>query len=175
MTGQVQVVSILMIIQGVLECLTGILLWVASFLVPGMFHWMNLILEEQQKQQPPGEPKMPGLPEEFVWILQAAYLAIGATAFLAGTLKIIAGIRGLQFRGRVFGIVALAAGCLAWPTCYCAPTGLGLMIYGLIVYCHADVGRAFAMAKEGKSPQEIREFFSGKSTEVGPDVPREEW
>jgi hypothetical protein len=162
MTNQISVVAILMIIQGALESLAGLLVGVAAFIFPELIRSMNFIVRQQQRQLPPGQA-VAEFPEEFGYLIAAIYLAIGAGAFLAGVLKIIAGARNLQYRGRVFGIVALCCGILAFPLCYCAPTGLGLMIYGLIVYSQGDVGKAFAMAGQGRSPQEIRDYFTRKA------------
>ncbi len=162
MTNQISVVAILMIIQGSLECLVGLLLGVASFLFPELIRSMNLMVQQQQKQLAAGQ-LVPEFPEELGYLIAAVYLAIGAGALLAGVLKIIGGIRNLQYRGRVFGIVALCSGILAFPVCYCAPTGLGLMIYGLIVYLQGEVGQAFAMAGQGQTPQQIREYFSRRA------------
>jgi hypothetical protein len=102
--------------------------------------------------------------------MTAVVLAMALGALTAGVLKVTAGIRGLEYRGRAHGIVALSCSILAFPICYCAPTGLGVMIYGLIVYCNGDVGRAFAMARKGKSPQEIRDYFAGRLSQHQDDV-----
>jgi hypothetical protein len=159
--GQVQVVCILMIIQGVLECLLGMIVGLGGFLFPDLIRSINLMVQEEQKRQPAGPP-IQGIPEEFGWLMTALIVAMALGALVAGLLKITAGIRGLEYRGRVHGIVALFCSILAFPICYCAPTGLGVMIYGLIVYFNGDVGRAFAMAQKGKSPQEIRAYFAGR-------------
>src|SRR5260370_36068454 len=103
MTNQISVVAILMIIQGSLECLVGLLLGVASFLFPELIRSMNLMVQQQQKQLAAGQ-LVPEFPEELGYLIAAVYLAIGAGALLAGVLKIIGGIRNLQYRGRVFGI-----------------------------------------------------------------------
>jgi len=49
-------------------------------------------------------------------------------------------------------------------TCYCAPTSMGMMIYGLIVIFHSDSARAFELAeKGGYSPTKSRAYSSANS------------
>ena len=159
MVKQISVVAILMIVQGVLEWLMGLLLVAAGFFMPALMEFMK----EQQKQQGgQGAMPMPFLPEELGDLLTVIYLALGAGCLLAGTLKLIAGIRNLRYRGRVLGIVAQIMGIFSLPTCYCAPTSLGVMIYGLIVNCNGDVVQAFEMGEKGSSPEEIKEYFERK-------------
>jgi hypothetical protein len=65
-------------------------------------------------------------------IMPIIYLAIGLVVLIAGVLNLIAGIRVLKFRGRTFALVALFANIVPVLTCYCAPTSIGMMVYGLI-------------------------------------------
>jgi hypothetical protein len=48
-------------------------------------------------------------------------------------------------------------------TCYCLPTSLGLMIYGLIVMFQPDVAQAFALADDGMPAEEIRARLSAQA------------
>jgi drug/metabolite transporter (DMT)-like permease len=148
MVSQVQVISILMIVNGALVSLMGLLL---TALGPFMFVMLNM---DKKGGPPPDERAVLG-------ILSAVYLALGLLVLTAGLLTLIAGIRCLKFRGRVFAIVALFLNVIPVFTFYCAPTSLGVMIYGLIVLFNADVARAFQMAAEGVPPDEIRARFSG--------------
>jgi len=53
----------------------------------------------------------------------------------------------------------LFSNLLAVFTFYCAPTSIGLIIYGLIVFFNADVRRAFEMAAQGATTLEILNAF----------------
>src|SRR5262249_15928934 len=109
MGNQIQHLAILMVIQGVFECLMGSLWFVGMFL---------LCLQGPIEEIPEGS---------------LIYGVIGIGALVAGILKITPGVCTLHCRQRLLGIVALACGIVAFPTVLCAPTGLGVMIYGLIV------------------------------------------
>ena len=88
------------------------------------------------------------------------YGVMAAAALVAGLLHIAAGVQNCRFRGRVLGIVVLASGFLVTPlTCYCAPTGVALGVYGLIVYLNGAVSEAFYMGESGGSSRDIFTTF----------------
>ena len=58
-------------------------------------------------------------------------------------------------------------------TCYCAPTSLSAMVYGLVVLFNTDVIQAFQMAESGMPPSEIRAHFAQRRHEDG--RPRPDW
>jgi hypothetical protein len=153
MARQIHIVAILLMVQGALECMMGILLGIAGLVFPSMFTWMN----EMGKQQPPppGGGPAPEFPQEMAWLMFAIYLGLGVVTLLVGVLRILAGVQNVRYQGRTFGIVALFLGVVPFFTCYCAPTSLGLMIYGLIVYFSHDSAHAFEWRKQGKTPEEI--------------------
>jgi hypothetical protein len=152
MANQVIVVAILLIVQGVLEILMGLLLFfIAIVFVP-------MMAEEVARQQAGGRPGFgPGLPKDFEQLATPIYLAMGLIGLVVGGLHIVAGIRNLSYRGRAFGLVALFAGILSVGTCYCSLTALGLLIYGAIVYFNEQTARAFELGEQGISAAEIRE------------------
>ena len=80
-------------------------------------------------------------------------------ALAAAVLHVVAGLRNWRFRGRILGIVALAAGMVTVLTCYCLPTAMALGIYGLIVYLNGEVSDAFRMAEAGQSADQIFATF----------------
>jgi hypothetical protein len=148
MVRQVVVVAILMIVQGSLEVVVGIFLLVMAAVMPG-------VLMNQPGAfggQGPGAPDA----KTIATIATAMYAGMGAVALAVGALKIFAGIRNLKYRGRILGIVALVSGVASMLTCYCLPTGLALLIYGLIVHLNADVARAFQLGQEGYTPDQIK-------------------
>ncbi len=87
------------------------------------------------------------------------YGGIGVALLAIGILQIYAGIRNLSFKGRTVGIVALSFGILTVFTCWCAPTAIGLAIYGLIVYLSPAVTHAFQLRKDGVSKDNILARF----------------
>jgi hypothetical protein len=91
------------------------------------------------------------------------YLVLGILVLTAGVLNLIAGIRTLKFRGRTFALVALFSNVVPMLTCYCAATGLAVMIYGLIVLFNSEVAQAFELAAKGMSPEDVRAHFSPRA------------
>ena len=87
------------------------------------------------------------------------YVVVGLVIAVIGGLNIFAGLKVKNYRGKTLAIIALAAGLLASLTCWCAPTALGLLIYGLIVLMNEDVKRAFEMGEQGYSPQDIQRNY----------------
>jgi hypothetical protein len=146
MHRQITVVAILMIVQGSLEILCGIFL---AAMGPAMMVMM--------KSAPPPSSGAAPPPEEMMTMMSGVYIGMGVVGLIIGVLKIVAGIRNLKYRGRTLGIVALASGAVAIATCYCFPTGLGLLIYGLIVYVNSSSGKAFELGEQGMSPSEIKQ------------------
>jgi hypothetical protein len=57
------------------------------------------------------------------------------------------------------GIFALGIGLIAAFTGFCAPTAIGLAVYGLIVYFDEPVVAAFNLGQSGKTPGEIHAAF----------------
>jgi hypothetical protein len=143
--NQVQVVAILMIVNGSLVSLMGLFY---ALMGPTMFALMRLA--------PPGPPGGPGPGTTETTILSLIYPAIGLPVLTAGVLNIVAGVRSLKFRGRVFALVALFANLVPVFTCYCMPTCVGLMIYGLIVFFQSDVARAFERVAAGVPPERLK-------------------
>jgi hypothetical protein len=142
MSRQIPVVAILLMVQGGLEMLMGGML----ALTGGTF----AVLAAQQRQQGPGVP-----PQAFGWLMVAVYAIMGCAAFCAAAIKLFAGWRNYSFRGRTWGIAALASSVISLVTCYCFPTALALMVYGLIVYLSADAAWAFSMGDQGLTREQV--------------------
>ncbi len=152
MVNQVTVVAILMIVQGAFEILLGLVLVVVALVIPPFFE--EAVRQQQQFQGGPN-PR-PDMPEGVLHFLAFVYLAMGVAGILPGTIRIIAGIRNLSYRGRTFGIVSHFLGLASIGTLYCSLTSIGLTIYGLIVYFNSEVERAFALGEQGLSAGEIK-------------------
>jgi len=61
------------------------------------------------------------------------------------------------YRSYVWGLVGLITGGLGLITCYCAPTSLGVLIFGLIVYLNPTAKYIFSLGKNGLNQREIEE------------------
>ncbi len=141
MHHQIKIVAILMLVQGVLEILYGLM-----FVAMGPVMLAVIANDPGTSAQPPPP----------AWVA-AIYPALGLPALIAGALKIWAGVLNLKHRGRTVGIVALFSGALTVFSCaiYCFPTTLALMVYGLIVYFDSDATRAFFLGEEGLPGEEV--------------------
>ena len=146
MVGQVKVVAILMIVQGSLALVAGFGLMAAGGLAA-------ISVTAAPSNQPKGDA-VAGM------IAVAFYVIYGLVVLIVGALNLFGGIKGLQFRGRVLALVALFGNIIPIFTCYCAPTSLGVMIYGLIVMFQADVAEAFRLGEEGTRPDAILARFA---------------
>jgi hypothetical protein len=145
--GQVRTVAVLMILQGSLEAVCGILSSFIGIVFPFMIPFMkmdsNLSAEDVEAFD-----KMSGF-------VMAFYLGIGIIVLVLGALRIFAGLRNYQLRGRVLGMVVNVVGLVTIVNGLCLPTAIGLVIYCLIVYLSPDVVRAFEMRNNGVEPNQI--------------------
>ena len=135
---QVTTLAVLMIIQGALEALIGLVLLVMG---PAMLSTM---------------PSMSRSDQEALGIMSAVFIILGLLILLTAGLKIVAGIKNLKYRGRSLGMAALISSIVSMMTGYCAPTAIALVIYGLIIYLDNDVRRAFEMGEQGVPPEQIK-------------------
>jgi hypothetical protein len=74
-------------------------------------------------------------------------LLLGLLMLACGVLKVFAGARNRRLRGRGLGYVALASAVPAVVSCWCAPTGLAIMVYGLVAYTRPEARLAFDQAE----------------------------
>lgn len=150
MVNQVRVLAILMFVQGGLESLMGAMLLIAG---PAM------LLDRSG----PG-PKPPAA--------LGAIIALMALPILAAAgLKVAAGVFNLKFRKKALGLTAVISSVVPMFTCYCAPTALALLIYGLIVLLNGEVAQAFEMAAQGSTPEQIRAAFQRRAPVYSPPPP----
>lgn len=141
MVGQVKVVGILMMVNG------GILILAGALLIA-----MGSLFTAVLPAAPPG-----GGPPATLFLI--IYGVIGAIAAAVGVVNAIAGYRVMTMRSRLFGLIALFSNVGALITFYCAPTAIGMMVYGLIVLFNRDVVDAFEFVRRGGSPDEaVRRF-----------------
>jgi hypothetical protein len=146
MASHIKVVAILMIVQGALETIMGAFFAIMGPLMFGLTKWTSTL--------PGGSPPPPDF-NLSAGLISGIYLALGLPVLAVGIFRIIAGIRNLKYRGRVMGIVALALGAVSFMTCYCMPTSIALLVYGLITYLDEQSKRAFALGEQGQAPEAI--------------------
>jgi hypothetical protein len=144
---QIPIVAILMIVQGVLEILVSFGLVAMAFFLP------QQIVNDPNALPPNFEPGT------FTKMITGVYVGLGAVLFIIGALKIFAGIQNYSYRGRILGVIGLVSGMGAIFGCYCLPTAIALMIYGLIVYLNSGSERAFALGTQGYTREQIRAFL----------------
>ncbi len=149
MLPQLPVVAVLTMVQGGLEILGG---FVAMFYALAMPTFMSTL--PQQGANPPPPPPQAVLDGIFY-----AGLVYGVVLFALGGARIFAGIKMLQYRSYVFVMATLISGLVTLFTCYCFPTALVMAIYGMILLLNPSVKHAFDLAKEGRTPQQVRAMF----------------
>jgi hypothetical protein len=148
--NQVRIVAVLNAVQGGLEVAVGLLLTAAGGIISALGASIGAGRGPFANRP---EPEMPP------WVVGVIYLAIGVPILLIGALRIFAGVQNFRYRGRTLGIISMIVGMASVFTCYCAPTGIGVLIYGMIVYLNPAVIAAFAMGQQGASGQEILAAF----------------
>lgn len=77
-----------------------------------------------------------------------AGLTVGA--LVPGALQVAAGIQMLGWRGRRLGIVALVGGIFSVPSCFCVPSALVVLVWGLLVLADTEVRVRFADRAPGR-------------------------
>ncbi len=85
------------------------------------------------------------------WVKSAFAIAIICLVFILALLKVFAGIRNCQERNRGMGILALGVAPLSVFTFFCVPSALVIMVYGLVVYLHPDVKKAYGAIRRDRS------------------------
>lgn len=149
--SQVRVFSIFNGIQGALEIPMGLILVGMGVLLPALTQ-----IEEFKKGQNGQEPP----PAEFLWFFGIIYFVIGIPVLACGILRIVAAFRNYRFKGRTLGVVSIIAGLCSMLSCYCAPTAVGLLVYGLILFLNPAVKAAFQMVEQGQTVAQVLAAFS---------------
>jgi len=148
--GHVRIFAVLNAVQGMLEILMGLMLTA----IGGMLPFISQMKEMKEAETPEGMP-----PEQFFWVFGGIYIAIGLVALASGILRIVAGVQNYRFKSRVLGLVSVIVGVAPVFTCYCAPTAIGMLVYGLIIHLDPAVVAAFKMVAEGKTASQVLAAF----------------
>ena len=136
---QVRVSSSLQIMVGALELLAAAYL----FAVAGMLMMEFFGLYRQG---------------DFRFLIEYTAASLGGfTMFVVAVLRIWAGIAGFKFKRRKMAIFASVLGITSALTGLCSIFSIGMLIYGLIIYLNRDVRRAYEMAEQGMTPDQIRD------------------
>lgn len=158
----VPVVAIFMMIHGAIVALLGVgMLGMAIFLPHFMREAMREGMQEaiRQQEEEGGEEiaqQMQEATDQMTVVMGVTYGVMGTGFLLCGGLSVFAGARNLGYRNRVLGIVALAIGFVPVFTCWCAPTAIGVGVYGLIVLLNSDVAIAFQLREQGCTTDQIK-------------------
>jgi len=78
-------------------------------------------------------------------------MVLAVVVLICAILKMFAGARNWKMRSRGLGYVGLLSALPTALTCWCAPTGVAIMVYGLIVYSRPEVRAAFDRAEANPS------------------------
>lgn len=145
--SQLPLVAILMMVQGGFELLYAAFLFLMGVLMP-------MFMAPAMRARP-GPPQGPPL-AMMGWAMGGIYLGLGAVLLIGAVLKLVGGFRNYRYRGRVLGIVALISGLASAFSCYCFPTAIALLTYGLIVYFDQQTVYAFRLGAQGQTPEQIK-------------------
>jgi hypothetical protein len=151
--GHVRIFSILNAVQGLLEMVMGLGLSAMGVLLPAL----SRMKEFREAQANQANDEMPS--EQFFWVFGGIYLAIGVVALASGILRIVAGVQNYRFKSRVLGLISILVGVVPIFTCYCAPSAIGMLVYGLIIHLDPAVVAAFKMVAEGKPVSQVLAAF----------------
>jgi hypothetical protein len=79
-------------------------------------------------------------------VMVGAFSVIGLVHMVPGVLQVWAGVQLRAFRSRGLALAGLGAGLVTVLGCYCSPTSIAMLVWGLIVLMHEDVRARFAAA-----------------------------
>jgi hypothetical protein len=148
--SQVRIFAILNAVQGILEIPMGLFLSGIGLAMPA--------LQRLQKNNNPGP--MGETEESMILFITVLYVAIGIPLLISGILRVAAAWQNYRFRGRILSLVSIIVGMATLFSCYCAPTALALLVYGLILHLNPAVTAAFEMARQGRTAEQILAAFN---------------
>ena len=149
---QARIVAILNMVQGGLEAMMALFLIAFAVMMLTMSNNPEFQRAMDQNQDPVAQQMMP-----VMWMI---YGGIGVVLLFTAIFRLVAGLKNWNFRGRGLGIASLVVGLLSSIGCYCAPTGIAILVYGLIIYLNPSVVQAFQMGSEGVPGDRILYEFS---------------
>jgi len=147
--SQIRIFAILNAVQGILEIPMGLFLSGLGVAMPA--------LQRLQKNNNPGPV---GETESMILFITVLYVAIGIPLLISGILRVAAAWQNYRFRGRILSLVSIIVGMATLFSCYCAPTALALLVYGLILHLNPAVTAAFEMGRLGRTADQILAAFN---------------
>lgn len=156
MISQVQILGVLMIIQGAMEFLAGIAIAGYAVFMPQFMQEMQNQAAKQGTQPPAGMQQM----QQTAGWLTVGGSVLAVVIVAVAVMTIFSGFKVYRFQGRTLAIVSLCSGLLMLFTCYCFPTSLALTVYGLIVMLNPSVKLGFDLQRKGYSAQSIQRAFA---------------
>ena len=147
---QIPILAIITIVQGAL-----LLLAAFGCAAYGMFFaYMPTMMPEAERARMQAEAG------PMFEIIGAVAIGLAVLVLVISLLHFIAGFRALKYRGRSFIMVTWFLGLFGSFTMYCAPTSIGLGIWGLIVFFNPATKSAFKMVENGMDKREVeRQFY----------------
>ncbi|MEM1227714.1 MAG: hypothetical protein AAGJ40_18605 [Planctomycetota bacterium] len=152
LTSHVQILGVLMVVQGVSDVLMAIAIGFYATFLPS-------VLFETQSAPAGGGTPTPAMPSnvEFWMLVVGVVLAVLIAGI--GVMTVWMGLDLTRFRSRPLAIGMLWAGMLTLPTCYCFPTSFILAGYGMVVLMNRSVVLAFELRRRNHSVAAIQEAF----------------
>jgi hypothetical protein len=133
---------------GILTIIHGILLVLAGILYGVTYGGLGIFMGAM----PPPEGADPVAAEFPIAFMIVIGVVVGLLHLVPGVLQIVAGLKLRKRRGRIFGIVALSVAMLTGIACYCLPTSIGLLVFGLIVLLDQGVKEVMDRAEVSPDP-----------------------
>ena len=97
--------------------------------------------------------------EQTMKVFAIVCIVMSVGAGILSFMHFLAAYFGFNYKHRVFGIATMILGLTTVFTFYCAPTSIGLAVYGLIIYFNPAVVKAFQLRKAGMDKQEMLAQF----------------
>jgi hypothetical protein len=142
LVAQIPIVAILNAIQGFLE-----------LILAAMFVFMYLAFSFDN-------PNRNGNGEELM--VFAIFGGFACVFGICAIMRFVSSYMIYKYSSRTFAIISLCFGLITVFTFYCAPTSIGIAIYGLIVLLNPPVKEAFEMKKAGQTPEQITAHFNSR-------------
>jgi hypothetical protein len=137
-TRRVKTIALLNNLQGVFELVVVGFLIVTAWYLPGVLQLRDFVEELDGGLESSPNPNLAHYRSIANVILAAAILI-----FLGACLRFFAAARNRRLKGRMLGIASLFGVFISSTTCICAPTGIALLIWGIIVLLNRDVRELF--------------------------------
>ena len=131
--AHVPVFSVVMMVHAALVAAMGLMLVVYGV----SLLWSFGTMPEPTEEVPSPIAIMPGMLVGTMMVEAALHLVVGGLQFWAGW-------RLRTFKSRGLGIAALVLGLLTALGCYCLPSSLAVLVWGLVLLLRDDVAQRFS-------------------------------